>query len=113
MSRATTRLLCWMVKVLDEKHESGCYSVPSTAKLVLLERPETLVGEIDAPLQGYQVAGLGTLKSQRGKSPGLLLPVPASPASSGFCGHKGGPQSSAGQPVRPAPLHRLVQELAS
>lgn len=44
-----------MVKVLDEKHESGCYCVLSPAKSVLLERAETLAGEVGAPPRGTEL----------------------------------------------------------
>lgn len=111
--RATAELLCWMAKVLDEKHESSCYCVPSPAKLVLLERAETSAGEAGAPPRDTELRGWAPLKARgERKSLCLLSPVPPPPASSGFCGHKGGPQSTAGQPVRPAPLHGLVREPA-
>lgn len=79
------------------------------------QRPQREKG---VPSSGYQAARLGILESQRGKAPGgttslcPLLPVPPPPTSSGFRGHTGGPRSTAGQPIRPAPLHGLVGEPA-
>lgn len=53
--RATAWLLCWMVKVLHEKHGSSCYSVPSPAKSMLLEKAKTSEGEADAPPWGTEL----------------------------------------------------------
>lgn len=115
--RAAARLLCWGVKVLDETHESSC-CVPSPAKPVLLETAETPAGEVGAPPRGTDLRGWALLKARgekllvehRASVSSHLCPPP--PASSGFWGHKGGPRSTAGQPLRPVPLHGVVRELA-
>ena len=76
--RATAQLLCWMVKVLDEKHESGCYCVPSPAKSVLLERAETSAGEVGGPPWGTERQGWAPLKARGEK---LLVEQRASVSS--------------------------------
>lgn len=75
--------LCWMVKVLDEKHEPRCYSVPRPAKLALLERAETSEGEGGAPPRGTELQGWAPLKArgerlpveQRASVPSCLCPL--------------------------------------
>lgn len=64
--RAASWLLCWMDKVLNEKHESSCYCVPAQ-QISAVGESRDLGRRSGCPSLGYQAARLSTLKSQRDK----------------------------------------------